>query len=82
MISEYDVLNSAIRDFAPFHRLWTMCSEFEIAKNRWLTGPFSALDASQVISTVEAWWKDCLQLQKKFKVRGCLLLILHEMSPV
>lgn len=66
--SEYEVLSQAIRDFSPYFRLWTMSSEFELARAKWLTGPFSALDAATVITTMETWWKDCLQLQKKFKV--------------
>ena len=67
-VSEYEVLTQTLRDFAPFHRLWTMCSEFELAKSKWLTGPFSDLDAAEVMRTMEGWWKDCLSLQKKFKV--------------
>ncbi len=66
-VTTYAVLTDAITDFAPFRRLWIMCSEFAIARLRWMSGPFASLDATEVIDTVESWWKDCLQLQKKFK---------------
>ena len=66
--TDHDTLTNIIRDFAPFFQLWTMVSEFDTARGQWLTGPFNHLNASEISSTMERWWRDCIALLKKFKV--------------
>jgi dynein heavy chain len=66
-VTEYPTVEHLMRDFAPFHRLWTIVSNFDTARQRWLDGPFKLLDAVEVATTVEGWWKECLNLIKRFK---------------
>jgi hypothetical protein len=61
-------LKNVIADFAPFFQLWTTVSEFDTAKQHWLSGQFSQLVASEISESMERWWLDCNALLKKFKV--------------
>ncbi len=70
-VTEHDALSNIIKDFAPFFQLWTMVSEFDTAKQQWLAGPFGQLNAKEIASSVEQWWRDCGNLIKKFRVGGC-----------
>lgn len=61
-------IKNVINDFAPFYQLWTTVSEFDTAKQHWLSGLFSHLKASEITESMERWWIDCSNLTKKFKV--------------
>ncbi len=61
-------IKNVINDFAPFYQLWTTVSEFDTAKQHWLSGLFIQLKAAEITESMERWWFDCSNLMKKFKV--------------
>ncbi|KAH9098913.1 hypothetical protein LEN26_016540 [Aphanomyces euteiches] len=63
--TEYAMIDKLETDFMPYYRLWTMCSEFNISKHAWLTGPFLELKGAEIDANVTEWWKASYKLSKQ-----------------
>ncbi|RHY56820.1 hypothetical protein DYB38_001612 [Aphanomyces astaci] len=63
--TEYAMIGKLETDFQPYYRLWTMCSEFNISKQAWLTGPFLELKGPEIDANVTEWWKASYKLSKQ-----------------
>ncbi|TMW61529.1 hypothetical protein Poli38472_012720 [Pythium oligandrum] len=62
--TEYSILNKLEADFAPYYKLWTMCSEFNQSRQAWLNGPFLELKGGEIEALVTEWWKTSYKLSK------------------
>ncbi|KAJ0395885.1 hypothetical protein P43SY_002016 [Pythium insidiosum] len=62
--TEYALLGKLEADFAPYYKLWTMCSEFNQSRQTWLNGPFLELRGNEIEALVTDWWKTSYKLSK------------------
>ncbi|TYZ61102.1 hypothetical protein PybrP1_000394 [[Pythium] brassicae (nom. inval.)] len=62
--TEYAILGKLEADFAPYYKLWTMCSEFNQSRQAWLNGPFLELKGPAIEALVVEWWKSSYKLSK------------------
>ncbi|OQR81357.1 axonemal dynein heavy chain, partial [Thraustotheca clavata] len=63
--TEYAMITKLEADFNPYYKLWTMCAEFNISKQAWLTGPFLELKGGEIEANVTEWWKASYKLSKQ-----------------
>ncbi|CAG5051618.1 unnamed protein product [Parnassius apollo] len=56
-VSAYYSLQTMLAGIDPFHKLWHTAYDFYDGYEKWYHGPFHGLDAEQISSDVEAWWK-------------------------
>lgn len=62
--TEYSFLTKLERDFAPYYKLWTMCSEFNQSRQEWLNGSFLELKGNAIEALITEWWKTSDKLSK------------------
>ncbi|EQC41008.1 hypothetical protein, variant 1 [Saprolegnia diclina VS20] len=63
--TEYAMITKLEADFNPYYKLWTMCAEFNVNKQAWLTGPFLELKGGEIEANVTEWWKASYKLSKQ-----------------
>ncbi|XP_068632055.1 dynein axonemal heavy chain 3 [Battus philenor] len=56
-VSAYYSLQTMLTGIEPFHKLWHTSFDFYDGYEKWYHGPFEGLDAEQISTDVEAWWK-------------------------
>ena len=67
-------------DFAPYHSLWTIFSEFEFRNKHWLASPLGTLDAPDVESKVEKWSRQISELKVRFHHNAAPLYVTMTLS--
>jgi dynein heavy chain len=64
--TEYALLDQMEEDFDPFYKLWNMVADFNQCKVDWLTGSFLGLDAPNIESQVQDWFRTSYKMSKNF----------------
>uniref|UniRef100_A0A8C9T0G9 Dynein axonemal heavy chain 1 n=1 Tax=Scleropages formosus TaxID=113540 RepID=A0A8C9T0G9_SCLFO len=81
-LSQYDRLQKLVRDFQPFHDLWTTTSDWLRWRESWMHDPLSSIDPEQLERSVNEAFKTMHKCVKQFKdVPGELPLMIEEFQP-
>ncbi|XP_018600098.2 dynein heavy chain 1, axonemal isoform X2 [Scleropages formosus] len=71
-VTNYDRLQKLVRDFQPFHDLWTTTSDWLRWRESWMHDPLSSIDPEQLERSVNEAFKTMHKCVKQFKdVPGC-----------
>uniref|UniRef100_A0A8C9SYH1 Dynein axonemal heavy chain 1 n=1 Tax=Scleropages formosus TaxID=113540 RepID=A0A8C9SYH1_SCLFO len=66
-LSQYDRLQKLVRDFQPFHDLWTTTSDWLRWRESWMHDPLSSIDPEQLERSVNEAFKTMHKCVKQFK---------------
>jgi WD40 repeat protein len=65
-VTDYFELDGMIDDFDPYYKLWWTVINFQKSCIEWLTKPIKLINADQVETTIETWYKDSYKMIKNF----------------
>ena len=65
--TEYTHLQAIGNTLKPYYTLWTMYADFVMCKEECLNGAFLDIDAEDVQTKIESWWKLSYRMSKSLK---------------
>ncbi|CEM09924.1 unnamed protein product [Vitrella brassicaformis CCMP3155] len=65
-VSDFSNLDEMVELFLPYNKLWTMAIDFKYSEDDWLNGALMKLDATEIETSVDTWYKDAYKLAKEF----------------
>lgn len=61
---EYPQIETIGKRFEPYNTMWRFCGEFSRSLPQWMDGPFNAIDAEELASECDKWWRGSAKLMK------------------
>lgn len=61
---EYPQIDKVGKQFEPYNTMWRFCGEFARSLPQWMEGPFNAINADELASDCDKWWRGSAKLLK------------------
>nr|AML30858.1 axonemal inner arm dynein heavy chain 2 [Marsilea vestita] len=63
--TEYPQFDQMSKEFEQYGILWHVCGDFMHALPQWVDGPFNQINAEEVVSSVDKWFRSAMKCSKQ-----------------
>jgi dynein heavy chain len=70
--TDYSEIAKITKAFEPYTNLWLTMRDFQKARKKWMSDPFTTLDAEEVEKSISTWWRTMFKICKTFQVERFL----------